>query len=130
MVRKGINGRAKGAAGEREFAKWLQDNLKLDFLPTRNLEQTREGGADILGVDPFVFEVKRCETLALRDWWIQVNKACHYLDDEPIVAYRKNHQPWRFLISARNIGLEKGFVQLEEFEAKTWLLKQLAKASA
>ena len=33
-----INSRNKGATGEREFCRWLEENLRLDFLPQRNLE--------------------------------------------------------------------------------------------
>jgi len=122
-----INGRAKGGGGEREFCKWLQENLELSFLPTRNLEQTRDGGADICDMPPFMFEVKRCEGLSLRDWWLQVSLATTSYHEKRIrvVAFRRNKQKWAFLISATWIGLEKGFVQLEEFEGKTWLKSKL-----
>jgi hypothetical protein len=123
-----VNGRAKGAAGEREFGRWLEENLGLQDRPQRNLEQVRSGGADIIDVPPFNFEVKRCEAIARRKWWVQVVQSC--TDGQvPVVAYRKNRQPWRFLISAKNIGLEKGFIQLEEFEARQWLILQLAHVS-
>ena len=116
-----INSRGKGATGEREFCKWLQENLKLDFLPQRNLDQVREGGADIIDVLPFSFEVKRCQGLDLRGWWRQVVIASS--DEQiPVVAFRQNNMQWKFLISAKNIGLNKGFIQLEELEAKRWLL--------
>lgn len=116
-----INGRAKGSAGEREFCEWLYNKLELEEKPTRNLEQTRDSGADIVCVEPFIFEVKRCQRLALRDWWLQVSKA--QFDDRKIrvVAFRQNQQPWRFLISAKYIGLEVGYIQLEESEAIRWL---------
>lgn len=122
---KGINGRAKGAAGEREFCRWLQKVLDLDETPTRNLEQTREGGADILGVEPFVFEIKRCEGLKKQDWWLQVKAASTGEDDVPVVAYRQNRQPWRFLISANYLGLEAGFLELEERYFIKWMKDQL-----
>jgi len=116
-----VNGRAKGAAGEREFADWLQRVLRLEIKPQRNLEQVRSGGADIVDVPPFLFEVKRCEQLSLRSWWLQVKTASEsHLDSVPVVAYRQNRQPWRFLISANFIGVGKGFVQLEELEFKQW----------
>jgi hypothetical protein len=117
-----INGRRKGAAGEREFCDWLQNHLKLKEKPTRNLEQTRNGGADILGVKPFVFEVKRVEKLALRKWWIQVKKASeHDVTNIPVVAFRQNGKPWSFLISAIYIGLDAGYMRLEEVEFKRWI---------
>lgn len=116
-----INSRAKGAAGEREFCKWLQMTLELDFLPTRNLEQVRSGGADIIDVHPFSVEVKRCQQISLRDWWIQVKKSVTDFNPVPFVAYRQNNQPWRFLISANYIGLEKGYIILEEPEFRKWI---------
>jgi hypothetical protein len=121
--RKGINGRSKGASGEREFAKWLESVLGLSWTPQRNLEQVRSGGADIIDIFPFIFEVKRCESLSLKDWWVQVVNACSKPDEIPVVAYRQNRQPWRFLISAKNIGLDKGYIQLDEHVFKPWLQK-------
>jgi len=117
-----INGRGKGAGGEREFCKWLQETLNLQKTPERNLDQVRNGGSDINEVAPFMFEVKRCEALAKRDWWVQVKKAANTVPGSiPVVAYRQNRKPWKFLISAQFIGLEKGFVQLEEVEFTQWL---------
>ncbi len=116
-----INSRSKGAAGEREFCRWVKDTLELSYLPKRNLEQVREGGADVMDVPPFCFEVKRCQTLALRQWWIQVKKSVTDFNPVPIVAYRSNNQPWRFLISANYIGLDLGIIILEELEFKKWI---------
>jgi len=125
-----INGRAKGAAGEREFCDWLFENLKLDEKPARNLEQTRQGGHDVL-VENFIFEVKRCEGLALKHWWLQVCVAKDglrlddYTEYHTVVAFRQNKQPWRFLISAKWLGLQTGFIQLEERSFLLWLKNKL-----
>ena len=117
-----VNARAKGSAGEREFCKWLQETLNLDRTLERNLNQVRNGGADIEDVYPFLFEIKRCEQLKLRDWWFQVKTAAKDSPGSiPIVAYRQNRKKWKFLISAQYIGLERGFIQLEEIEFKQWL---------
>jgi hypothetical protein len=120
MAKKKINARSKGSAGEREFVKWLTRTLLLKVEPTRNLEQVRKGGADIIDLSPFVFEVKRCEVLKLRDWWAKVCVDTPH-DIIPVVAFRQNFKPWSFLISARFIGLEKGFIQLEEERFKEWV---------
>lgn len=117
-----INVRTKGASGEREFCKWLQKTLILKELPTRNLEQTRWGGADILGIGNFVFEVKRCETLQLRKWWLQnIASSWDNKDAIPIVAYRQNRKKWNFLISAKYIGLRSGFIHMLEPEFTRWI---------
>lgn len=113
----------KGKAGEREFCKWLKDNLDIDT--TRNLDQAREGGADVT-TDDFLFEVKRRETLDLQSWWNQVAKAHKQTRNQhliPVVCYRQNRKQWQFLISAKFIGLEKGFVHLEERIFKQWALE-------
>lgn len=120
-----INSRTKGATGEREFCKWIKENLELDFLPERNLDQVRSGGSDILGVYPFVFEVKRVEKLNKLAAWIQVNHDARKAGGEPVVAFRKNRQPWRFMISATLIGCTRGHMIINEREFIEWAKKKL-----
>lgn len=116
-----INPRTKGANGEREFCEWLQYNLGLEHKPERNLEQVRHGGHDVM-IGNLMFEVKRCEKLKKKAWWMQVIKASERIAGSiPVVAYRMNRKPWVFLISAKYLGLNGGFIQLEEREFKSWL---------
>ena len=68
----GKGSRDKGARGEREFCLWLYDNLQLETVPARNLEQVRRGGADIIDVEPFAVEVKRQERVCRKKWWSQI----------------------------------------------------------
>ena len=116
-----INCRTKGANGEREFIKWAQSILDLNEEAKRNLEQTRNGGADIY-VDCFAFEVKRVEALDFRKWWMQAKRQAG-TDYIPVVVYRQNKQPWRILISAENVGLDYGYIALGAREAVKWLQK-------
>ena len=123
MAKQKINVRAKGAAGELEFCRWMFDNLNVP-MPTRNLEQVRSGGSDIIDIEPFYFEVKRCETLSLYSWWNQVRKATEkQCNDElvPIVAFRQNRRDWEFLISANHIGIEKGYIRISERVFLKWI---------
>jgi len=130
-----INGRNKGANAEREAARWLKIQFKLEHEPERNLEQYRFGGKgktqagfDLQGFQPFCFEIKRVEVLALRSWWVQ---CVHAVTDEypvPVVMFRQNRGKWRFLISAQNIGLKAGFIQLEDREFKRWVEALLSRA--
>jgi len=106
-----LNVRAKGANGELEAAKWLHKWLNLSSVPARNLEQVRSGGHDLL-VPPFVIEVKRCEALAKKSWWAQVIAAtmpplC------PVVMFRQNRQPWRFLLPAALLEVDSGYLEVE-----------------
>lgn len=90
----GRSQRTKGAAGERELSKLLAERLGIDCQ--RNLEQTRSGGADLLGVGPWAVEVKRHERLAISTWWAQ---ACAQAGDSlPALAYRQSRQPWTVLV--------------------------------
>lgn len=122
-----INGRNKGASGEREFCKWVAELLELEEKPERNLEQTRSGGWDIL-LPPFAFEVKRVEKLNMRKAWIQAKRQVDVssLRNQviPVVAYRFNRYKWNGLISAEHIGLSHGYIHLPNKEFKTWLLKR------
>ena len=90
--------RRKGATAEREVANLLADQLGGDVV--RNLEQTRNGGHDLLGVDPFAIEVKRCETLAIPQWWRQACEQCPE-GQVPALFYRQSRQPWRVILPLR-----------------------------
>jgi len=117
-----INARTKGAKGELEFCRWLFDNYNVP-MPTRNLEQVRSGGSDIIDIEPFFFEVKRCEKLSLFAWWAQVSKAVrnsHIETAIPVVAFRQNRKDWEFLIPATEIGVKKGFLRISERTFLQW----------
>jgi len=115
-----MNPRTKGAAGERQAAEWLKINFNLEIAPKRNLEQVRSGGYDLVGFEPFAFEIKRCQTLSLRHWWLQVVSAVGRDNLIPVVMYRRNREAWQFLVSATTIGLDKGFINLQQLEFVKW----------
>ncbi len=92
----GRSSRNKGQVGERELLKLLGEELGIELR--RNLLQTRESGADCLGIRGFAVEVKRCERLCLPAWWRQAVKQGEMHNAEPMLAFRQNRQPWRFLI--------------------------------
>ena len=87
--------RTKGARGEREFLHLLGDELGESL--TRNLQQTREGGADCLQVVGWAIEVKRCERLSRPKWWAQAVEQAERAGAQPMLAYRQNRQPWRVM---------------------------------
>ena len=75
--------RTKGARGEREFLALLGEEL--GEMLTRNLQQTREGGADCLCVKGWAIEVKRCEALSRPAWWRQAVEQANRLGVQPII---------------------------------------------
>lgn len=96
-----INSRTKGAGGEREFARLLAELT--GHKPARNLEQSRNGGHDLLATDPdhplnhYALEVKRYSriTPALQDaWWQQAVGQAERAGLTPALAYRGDRQPW------------------------------------
>lgn len=90
----GKRSRNKGATGERELAALLTDAL--GFVVQRKLGQARDGGDDIQ-VGKYRIEVKRREALRLDEWCKQVEEAARP-GDVPVVAYRRNGQPWRVVV--------------------------------
>lgn len=100
---KKINSRAKGAAAERELINLLSENLG-DFLTEpmkRNLEQTRAGGHDIVGLPGWAIEVKRYKALTeglLEGFWEQAVRQAQEVGAKPALAYREDFRSWRVRI--------------------------------
>ncbi len=118
-----VNPRTKGADGELEFCNRFQPFF-IDPLK-RNLLQSREGGADITGCDPWVIEVKRCQQIELNKWWKQVSAAVTEEWHIPTVAYRQNFGQWTFLLPSDMLGIDHpGYVIAHE---DVWLQLVLRK---
>lgn len=109
-----INSRAKGASAEREFIKELGEYLG-DVLTEpmkRNLEQTRKGGHDIVGLDGFAIEVKRYKRIKEGDivkFWAQAVDQAKRVNAEPVLAYREDFCSWR-------VRIPWGFMMDEEWD--------------
>ena len=86
--------RQKGARGETEYAELLAEALGKQIR--RKLGQARDGGDDI-EIGPFRIEVKRRERVQVDAWCEQV-EACIGPGQIPVVAYRRNGQPWRVVL--------------------------------
>lgn len=98
-----INSRAKGAAGEREFCKELGEHLGDALVEPlkRNLEQTRNGGHDILGLEGFALEIKRYKRVKesdVKEFWAQAVDQAKRVGAQPVLAYREDFQSWRVRI--------------------------------
>jgi hypothetical protein len=116
-----LNGRVKGQIGEREACRLLGDVIG-ELELTRNLEQVRSGGADILGISGLCIEVKRQETLSINSWWQQVCRAADNRGDVPVLMFRQNRKPWRFLLPAYLLTVgAPGYIELQEPAFRCWL---------
>lgn len=120
----------KGSGGEYEvivlLTSWAREvGVSLDLQ--RNLEQVREGGADINGIVGMEVEVKRVENLVISAAWAQVCKACQKTGKHPLLIHRQNRKPWRIrtrVDSALHIGgawkLVPLIVNMDLDDAKRW----------
>ena len=98
-----INSRAKGAAAEREFIRKLGDYLGDEAAAKlkRNLEQTRQGGHDIEGLEEWALEIKRYRQVKDGDilkFWGQAERQAQAVGRIPALAYREDMQSWRIRV--------------------------------
>lgn len=94
---RGRSNRNRGAAAERELARWIKDELGVEV--SRNLKQyQRSQEGDLTPLGPFLLEVKYHARLNVRDWWKQAvvsAKACGLI---PVVAYKVARKGFRFVL--------------------------------
>jgi len=83
--------RTKGAGGERELCKLLQDEL--GHVVKRRLGQARDSGCDI-PVPGYDIEVKRGERFQSK-WFVEAVERAEP-GRIPVVAWRRNGEQWRF----------------------------------
>ncbi len=93
----GAANRRKGMNGELQVFKLIGEGLgrKID----RNLTQTRDGGYDTM-VGKWCVEVKRQETLKVRQWWAQTVHTASQYGVYPMLIFRQNRSPWRVFVRA------------------------------
>jgi len=101
----GRSSKNKGANAERELADIIFYATGVQMV--RNLEQTRNGGHDLDGIDGLSIEVKRQEKLCLLAWWRQTLRQAAECDSIPVLAYRQNRKSWKFIVGLDKIELSK-----------------------
>ncbi|MDG4595873.1 MAG: hypothetical protein P9F75_09315 [Candidatus Contendobacter sp.] len=97
-----MNSQRKGKEGERELTRLLRELLGADVA--RNLMQSRDGGADLLGLPGWALEVKRAARARLSEWWLQTCQQAEAAGLRPALAYRLDRQPWRVVIALRHVA--------------------------
>lgn len=102
--------RSKGAGGERELCGLIRDELGVRLV--RNLEQSRQGGHDLIVADDetgpaalalarYALEVKRHAQATpgtIAAWWGQAETQAARVGLVPALAYRADRMPWRFVL--------------------------------
>ncbi len=104
-----INIRQKGAGGEREVITLLEPVVRRVMLDTgypipekpiiqRNQNQTAVGGSDLTNTFGLAIEVKRQETLAVNQWWMQCVNSASRNGEIPVLMYRQNQKKWHVVM--------------------------------
>lgn len=105
-----INSRAKGKSGERELIGELKKLLPEELTSelSRNLDQTRDGGHDIVGLDGWALEVKRYAEVLPADldrfWKQAVEQAARNDGSRPALCFREDRRAWRTVIRVSDVG--------------------------
>lgn len=101
-----INSRRKGKEAEKQIVRqlnhWHKEAGGDGTAFARNLQQTRDGGCDIICPEylRMAIEVKRSERLELRAWWAQA--VAQAGDDKtPVLIYRQSRMAWRVRLEQR-----------------------------
>ena len=98
--------RRKGATAEREVFRLLADQL--GTVVTRNLQQSRQGGADCISIPGWAIEVKRQEREYLAAWWHQTLEQAG--DTAlPLLLYRRNRvRTWKARVRLADLAPHLG----------------------
>lgn len=101
MAKKPVNSRAKGATGEREFARLCRDE---GYQVRRTQQYCGNTGdaSDCVGLPGIHIEVKRVERLQLDKAMQQAIDDSRKLSYIPIVAHRCNGMPWKITMLAHD----------------------------
>ena len=125
----GSMSRTKGAAGERELRRLLESELGTAIV--RNLEQTRSGGHDLLGIDGWAVEVKRYRRTTrglLASWWGQAVEQAERVRLRPVLFTREDRGEWLAVLHMADLcaGWERGFDWTAVISLPAWcaLVKQ------
>lgn len=77
--------RAKGQNFERKMSKLFNEHFGLSC--ERNLQQSINGGDDLLGVPFFSIELKKHNTKSIGTWWRQCQESARRQDKMPVLIY-------------------------------------------
>lgn len=88
-----MNSKQKGKRGELEVAHILKENGFENARRTAQYCGNTGDASDVVGLDGFHIEIKRCETIKIMDWIRQAERD-HKAEEIPLVVFRKSHDDW------------------------------------
>lgn len=85
-----VNIRQKGQNFERKMSKMFNESFGL--ATERNLQQSINGGDDLMGVPFFSIELKKHNTKAIGTWWKQCVESARRQSKMPVLIYEMPRQ--------------------------------------
>lgn len=85
-----VNIRVIGQNFERKMSKKFNESFGIDCQ--RNLQQSINGGDDLLGVPFFSIELKKHKTKAIGTWWRQCEESARRQGKMPVLIYEMPRQ--------------------------------------
>ncbi|MBQ1292579.1 MAG: hypothetical protein IIY21_00955 [Clostridiales bacterium] len=92
------NSKQKGKRGELEVARILREHGFTEARRTAQFCGNTGQADDVIGLDGFHIEVKRCETTKIWEWLKQAERD-HKADTVPLVVFRKNNEDWQVALN-------------------------------
>lgn len=98
-----VNIRQKGQNFERKMAKMFNEHFGLSV--ERNLQQSINGGDDLLGVPFFSIELKKHNTKSIGTWWRQCEESARRQNKMPVLIYEMPRQKPTIVMRASDVSL-------------------------
>ena len=119
---KGSTSRTKGHNFERLICNKINEQMieaDLPYTGSRNLDQTRDGGSDILGLTNYTIECKRyakgCRPQ--KAWWDQVTTAAAG-ETIPLLVYKCDRAPGEVMFPAMLFSFQEELEQFGDYNAR------------
>ena len=119
---KGSTSRTKGHNFERLICNKINEQMieaDLPYTVSRNLDQTRDGGSDILGLPNYTIECKRyakgCRPQ--KAWWDQVTTAAAG-ETIPLLVYKFDRSPVEVMFPAMLFSFQEELEQFGDYNAR------------
>ncbi len=96
-----INSKQKGAAGEREFAKFIREKFNVFARRGQQFSGSVDSPDVCTDFDGVHFEVKRTERINVYAFMEQAKRDCG--GKIPVVACRSNRKDWLLIINASDL---------------------------
>lgn len=121
-----ISEKCKEQRGQREIVNLLKDE---GFSASRNLQQTRDGGHDlIIEGHSVAVECKRAAKPLINQWWQQCERQARQAGLTPVLVYKLDRKPIRAIMPLQMIDSshDERYLCEVDFATFAYLLRECA----